>query len=61
IAHRLSTVMNADEICYLEAGEIIEQGSISALLMANGKFRALYDVQFGNEQEHSSGSAGSVL
>ncbi|MDX8354710.1 ABC transporter ATP-binding protein [Cognatiyoonia sp. IB215182] len=48
IAHRLSTVMNADEICYLEAGEIVEQGSISALLAANGKFRALYDMQSGN-------------
>ena len=51
IAHRLSTVMNADEICYLEAGEIVEQGSISDLLAANGKFKALYDVQFGGQSE----------
>lgn len=49
IAHRLSTVMNADEICYLEAGEIVEQGSIGELLAANGKFKALYDVQFGGQ------------
>ncbi|MFG5381917.1 ABC transporter ATP-binding protein [Yoonia sp. R2-816] len=49
IAHRLSTVMNADEICYLEAGEIVEQGSISALLATKGKFKALYDVQFGKQ------------
>lgn len=47
IAHRLSTVMNADEICYLEGGEIVEQGSIKELLTANGKFKALYDAQFG--------------
>lgn len=47
IAHRLSTVMNADQICYLEAGEIVEQGSIGDLLAADGKFKQLYDVQFG--------------
>jgi subfamily B ATP-binding cassette protein MsbA len=51
IAHRLSTVMNADEICYLEAGEIVEQGSISELLAANGEFKALYDVQFGGQSD----------
>lgn len=51
IAHRLSTVMNADEICYLEAGEIVEQGTIRDLLAADGKFKALYDVQFGGQRE----------
>ena len=47
IAHRLSTVMNADSICYLEAGEILEQGSVQELLARKGKFKALHDVQFG--------------
>ncbi|MFU8883389.1 MAG: ABC transporter ATP-binding protein [Rhodobacterales bacterium] len=47
IAHRLSTVMNADCICYLEAGQIKEQGSIEELLALNGEFKALHDVQFG--------------
>lgn len=47
IAHRLSTVMNADCICYLEAGEIREQGTIEELLALNGQFKALHDVQFG--------------
>jgi subfamily B ATP-binding cassette protein MsbA len=51
IAHRLSTVMTADEICYLEQGQIVEQGSIDALLAAGGKFKALYDVQFGNKDD----------
>ncbi len=50
IAHRLSTVMNADCICYLEAGEIREQGSIEELLALNGQFKALHDVQFGGNQ-----------
>lgn len=48
IAHRLSTILNADKICYLEAGEIVEQGSIDELLAMNGKFKALYDIQFGS-------------
>lgn len=50
IAHRLSTVMNADHICYVEAGQIVEQGSIADLLAANGKFKALYDVQFSGQE-----------
>ncbi|WP_342070386.1 ABC transporter ATP-binding protein [Yoonia algicola] len=51
IAHRLSTVMNADQICYLEAGEIVEQGSIPDLIAADGKFKELYDVQFGGHPD----------
>ena len=51
IAHRLSTVMTADEIFYLEAGEIVERGSVKDLLAANGKFKSLYDVQFRTEVE----------
>ncbi len=48
IAHRLSTVMNADCICYLEAGEVVEQGSVQELLAKkDGKFRALFNEQFG--------------
>ncbi len=51
IAHRLSTVMNADQICYLEAGEIVEQGSIPDLIATEGKFKRLYDVQFGGHPD----------
>ena len=49
IAHRLSTVMGADEVFYVEDGEIIECGSVNNLLAANGKFKSLYDVQFRTE------------
>lgn len=49
IAHRLSTVLNADKVCYLEAGEIVEQGSINELLAMNGRFKALYDLQFNDD------------
>jgi ATP-binding cassette subfamily B protein len=51
IAHRLSTVMNADQICYLEAGEIVERGSIPDLIATEGKFKRLYDVQFGGHPD----------
>lgn len=46
VAHRLSTVMRADRICYVEDGQVVEAGSLKELLATNGKFRALYDQQF---------------
>jgi ATP-binding cassette subfamily B multidrug efflux pump len=46
IAHRLSTVRNADEIMVLENGEIIERGSHEALLQQKGKYYELYNGQF---------------
>lgn len=42
IAHRLSTVRNADHIVVLEAGRILEQGSHEALLENHGKYYNLY-------------------
>lgn len=51
IAHRLSTVLSADHVCYIEAGEIVEQGRITDLLAANGKFKALYDTQFTRQKD----------
>ncbi|HEX2616455.1 MAG TPA: ABC transporter ATP-binding protein, partial [Flavobacteriales bacterium] len=46
IAHRLSTVQNADRILVIDKGEIIEQGSHQELLATNGAYRKLYDLQF---------------
>lgn len=45
IAHRLSTVRNADAIIVLEHGEIIERGSHDALLEKNGRYASLYHGQ----------------
>jgi len=46
IAHRLSTVRNADEILVLEGGAIVERGNHEALLQKKGKYYALYTTQF---------------
>jgi ATP-binding cassette, subfamily B, bacterial MsbA len=50
VAHRLSTVLKADRIYVLESGRIVESGTREALLAANGRFRRLYDLQFGGER-----------
>ena len=47
IAHRLSTVENADKIIYMENGKILEYGNHKELLnITNGKFKKLYEEQF---------------
>lgn len=46
IAHRLSTVRNADKILVLDHGQIIEQGSHNELLTLKGKYYSLYQEQF---------------
>ena len=45
IAHRLSTVMNADEIIVLDAGHIVERGKHTALLAANGLYAQMWALQ----------------
>jgi ATP-binding cassette subfamily B protein len=49
IAHRLSTVMNADEILVLDAGRIVERGAHRALLERNGLYAQMWALQ---QQEH---------
>ncbi len=45
IAHRLSTVVNADEILVLDRGRIAERGSHAALLARDGLYAALWQRQ----------------
>lgn len=45
VAHRLSSLMHADKILFIENGKIVEQGSHEDLLDLNGHYRALYELQ----------------
>ena len=48
VAHRLSTVKNADEIAVIAGGKIVEQGTHTRLLEKGGIYADLYNLQFKN-------------
>jgi ABC-type multidrug transport system fused ATPase/permease subunit len=45
ISHRFSTVRQADRICVLEAGRVVELGSHDQLMALNGRYRTMFDLQ----------------
>ena len=49
VAHRLSTIKNADEIAVISEGRIVERGDHNALLAQNGIYASLYRQQFREE------------
>ena len=49
VAHRLSTIQNADQIIVLQHGEVIEKGTHQSLLRQKGYYYKLYLLQFGND------------
>ena len=49
VAHRLSTIENADKIVVIDDGKIVEQGTHDSLLKNNGAYSQLYQLQFGAE------------
>jgi ATP-binding cassette subfamily B protein len=56
VAHRLSTILHADEILVLHHGEIRERGTHAALLAQDGLYSRLYRLQLGVE-DHPAASA----
>ena len=60
IAHRLSTVRQADLILVLERGQIVEQGTHEDLLARNGVYRRIHDMQLRPQQEAESPAQASA-
>ncbi|MEM5517425.1 ABC transporter ATP-binding protein/permease [Henriciella sp. AS95] len=50
VAHRLSTVQNADEIIVLEAGRIVERGSHAKLLQRDGAYARMWERQIARDE-----------
>ncbi|NTW83855.1 MAG: ABC transporter ATP-binding protein [Chlorobiaceae bacterium] len=46
VAHRLSTIKNADKIIVMEQGKVMESGNHQQLITMNGIYKKLYDIQF---------------
>jgi subfamily B ATP-binding cassette protein MsbA len=59
IAHRLSTIAHADQIVFLDRGEIVERGTHADLLAKRGAYHRLHSMQFGDDD--GTGEAASSL
>ncbi len=55
ISHRLSSLMHADEILFLDEGSIVERGNHDSLIELGGRYKALYDLQSGQVSEDVDG------
>jgi len=53
IAHRLSTVREADELLVIDGGRIVERGTHASLLADNGLYAELYRTQFADQEEET--------
>jgi len=60
IAHRLSTVIHADQILVLERGRIVERGTHQELLARRGSYFRLYSMQFRDEPVEGAPAAAQV-
>ena len=61
VAHRLSTIRNADEIMVISDGNIKEKGTHDELMKENGAYKILYDLQFRDSETHEDEKLASEL
>jgi subfamily B ATP-binding cassette protein MsbA len=57
VAHRLSTVKNANRIIVMDRGQVMESGNHDELIAYGGLYKHLYDIQFGEKGAPASGYA----
>ncbi len=61
VAHRLSTVKNANKIYVISGGKVVENGSHEELIKLDGVYKVLYDLQFRNVEENDSVILGESI
>lgn len=60
VAHRLSTIIHADEILVLKEGEIIERGKHEELISHDTVYHAMWQAQLQNDQENNKNKTNSI-
>ena len=60
ISHRLSSLMHADEILFIDHGKILERGTHEELLAQGGHYNDLYELQIRPNEDESIGSDGGL-
>lgn len=60
VAHRLSTIMMADEIIVMDEGNIVERGSHNELITLNGKYATMWAAQTAAQKENEANDEEDV-
>ncbi|PRO65288.1 ABC transporter ATP-binding protein [Alkalicoccus urumqiensis] len=60
IAHRISSLMHADEILVMDEGKVVERGTHTELLRKNGSYRRIYDLQYKDQYQFLEEAKGGI-